>query len=309
MKLHTKLLKWIFRRHMGWRLEELVAPRFPILIQYPFNSRPRYGYEHPPHPEIEAILSQHQETYLNLIRSFAALNERFIEILNTQSNTNESSSPTWFNRFFTGLDAAALYGLIARKSPCRLIEIGSGNSTKFARRAAIDFGHQMHITSIDPNPRKEIDKICDHVIRQPLESIDLSTFNELESGDILFVDNSHCTFMNSDATVVFLDILPRLRPGVIVHIHDILLPFDYPIAWKERYYSEQYLLACYLLGGMKLTPLFPCAYISNNDTLKKETNAIWGHTDLKPILNHALSTMHGFQGFSFWATVCNNQAS
>lgn len=301
LKPHEKFLKWVFHRHMEWRLKDLVAPHFPILIRYPFQSRPRYGYGVPPHKDLSAVFSNERETYRSWIKSFAKINERYANISNMQAS--DERAPTWFNRFFTGLDAVALYGIISTVNPRRYVEIGSGNSTKFVRRAIKDMGLQTKITSIDPYPRREIDTICDVVIRQPLESLDLTIFDTLESGDVLFIDNSHCVFMNSDATVVFLDILPRLRPGVIVHFHDILLPFDYPPEWKDRYYSEQYPLACYLLGGQRLVPLLPCAYISQDDDLIRETDGIWRHPALKPVLDYALSTNYGFQGFSFWAKV------
>src|SRR5690606_30946570 len=94
----------------------------------------------------------------------------------------------------------------------------------------------------------EIDMICDNVFREPLEDVGLEIFDALGAGDILYIDNSHRAFMNSDVTVVFLDILPRLKPGVLVQIHDVTLPYDYPEVWIDRHYSEQYLLAAWLLA-------------------------------------------------------------
>jgi hypothetical protein len=68
--------------------------------------------------------------------------------------------------------------------------------------------------------------------------------------------------MNSDVTVFFIDILPRLKPGVVVHIHDIMLPYDYPDSFKHWYWNEQYMLAVYMMGHMaRLTPLAPTAFI------------------------------------------------
>jgi hypothetical protein len=120
------------------------------------------------------------------------------------------------------------------------------HSTKFARRAIRDHGLPTRIVSIDPDPRDEIDALCDTAIRESLEQIDLNVVDELERGDIVFIDGSHHCFMNSDVTVFFLDILPRLKPGTLVQFHDLMLPYDYPLEWIERYYSEQYLLAAYL---------------------------------------------------------------
>src|ERR1035438_7582905 len=138
-----------------------------------------------------------------------------------------SDEPCWVNKWLSGLDTFALYGFVATCNPAVYIEVGSGFSTKVVRRAIRDMGLATRLVSIAPSPRAEIDRLCDEVIRQPLEACDLSLFDRLGSGDIFFMDGSHRSFMNSDVTVFFLEILPRLQPGVLVHIHDIFLPLDY----------------------------------------------------------------------------------
>jgi len=116
------------------------------------------------------------------------------------------------------------------------------------------------------------------VIRQPVEALNgLSAFDRLQPGDLLFVDSSHRCLMNSDVTVTFLDVIPRLRSGVIVHIHDIFLPWDYPLQWVERYYSEQYLLACWLLAGQRLQVELPNMFISHDRELSSLLEPIWPH--------------------------------
>ena len=117
---------------------------------------------------------------------------------------------------------------------------GSGDAAKFARRAIQDHGLPTYLTSIDPQPRASIDRSCDRVVRSPLEEVD-QQFAELQAGDFLFIDSSHRTFTNSDVTILFMNLLPRLRDGVVVHLHDIFWPFDYPPEWNDRYSSEQYL--------------------------------------------------------------------
>ena len=115
---------------------------------------------------------------------------------------------------------------------------------------AIDsFGLQTRITSIDPSPRQEVDRVCDEIIRRPLEQTDLSLFAELQAGDMVLIDGSHVVAMNSDTVVFFLEVLPALSPGVLVGIDDVYLPWDYHPTWVNRWYGEQYLLAAYLLGG------------------------------------------------------------
>ncbi len=120
-------------------------------------------------------------------------------------------------------------------------------TTYFARQSVKDSNLKTKIISIDPAPRRKIDAICDEVIRDGRETCDLSIFDCLEEGDILFFDGSHRSFINSDVTVFFIDILPRLKLGVFIPLHDIFLPWDYPDSFKCWYWNEQYLLAVYLM--------------------------------------------------------------
>lgn len=159
--------------------------------------------------------------------------------------------PLWGNEFFSGLDGVVLYSYLREYQPKNYVEVGSGMSTMFARRAAIDGDFKMTIVSIDPQPRADVEKICDEVIRAPLEMVNPVDFEYLEDGDVLFFDGSHRVFQNSDVVCAFMDILPRLKRGVFVHMHDICLPYDYPSEWVTRFYSEQYMLAAFLLAGHK----------------------------------------------------------
>ena len=194
-----------------------------------------------------------------------------------------------------GLDSIALYGFLSNLNSETYVEIGSGNSTKFARRAINDQKLKTKITSIDPHPRNEIDLICDNCIRTPLEELDIELFKKLKSGDILFVDNSHRLFTNSDVGVVFLEILPILSTGVHVQFHDIFLPYDYPPQWTLRYYSEQYLLAAYLLAkGNLFEILLPNSFISNDPELSKIMLPIWTDSYFSGVETH---------GGSFWITM------
>ena len=195
----------------------------------------------------------------------------------------------------------ALYCMLFEFRPKRFVEVGSGDSTRFARRAIRDHSLPTLITSIDPTPRAEIDKLCDFVIRKPLEEVELDVFDELGPGDFLFIDGSHRSFSNSDVTVAFLDVLPRLRAGVVVHFHDIFWPYDYPPEWADRYYSEQYLLGCYLLGdrGSEVKVLLPNAFVAQDGELAGIC---------KPLLEIAgirwpgdsMSAPYGIAGASFW---------
>jgi hypothetical protein len=188
----------------------------------------------------------------------------------------DSPEPRWDNPWFTGLDAIALVGMLKRHDPRLLIEVGSGNSTRFARHAVTTFGLRTRIVSIDPEPRAGIDALCDEVIRAPAESVDPALFARLKPGDIVFIDSSHRSLPNSDVTALFLEVLPDLAPGVIVHVHDVYLPDDYPPAAEGLMYNEQYLLAALLLGGGGwLEPVMPVHYVLGEAKLAPALAPLW----------------------------------
>jgi len=237
-----------------------------LVFEYPTSSdnSPRWGWGKETHPKLTEIISREKDVYRSLLERFDACKETFIKIP-AEVNHQDRLEPHLNNSWLNGLDALALYGMFKAYKPKLYIEVGSGFSTKFAKKAVTDFNLESKIISIDPAPRVEINTLCDYVIRKPLENVDLQIFDLLEANDILFIDNSHRCFMNSDVTVTFLDIIPRLKPGVIVQVHDILLPNDYLKRWDKRYYSEQYLLAAYLLAeGEKIKILLPNAYLTCN---------------------------------------------
>src|SRR5579864_4022388 len=251
----------------------------PIFLDYPVEAIPRYGYGKPAHPELTQILARNDRQYSEWLSQFLSFSDALLAIPLQQPK--DSIEPCRINDWLEGLDTIAIYGFAASRNAGKYIEIGSGYSTKVVHRAIEDRGLSTRITSIDPHPRAEIDRICDEVIRQPLEKCELKVFDSLASGDILFMDGSHRSFMNSDVTVFFLEILPRLKPGVLVHLHDIFLPEDYPPYWAyrfypHRYWSEQYLLAASLLGGHAgYEVVLPNYYVSTAQDLASILSAFW----------------------------------
>lgn len=270
---------------------------YQLTLDYPFVSKPRYSVERP-NRHLYAIIDQNREVYATWLQEIRSLIPYFRRIpIHPSSHPAE---PNWENGWIPPLDSMALTCFLVKNNPAHYIEIGSGNSTKFARKAIADHGLRTKIISIDPNPRAEIDALCDQVIRRRCEDVDLEVFSQLGEGDILFIDNSHRMFMNSDATVSFLDILPMLAPGVLVHFHDICLPYDYPADWVNRYYSEQYGLACYLLAqGPKLEIVLPCKFIVYDQPLISLLDDIWAGGPLSSIERN---------GCSFWLRTRGTQA-
>lgn len=298
--LSTRLLRYIFQRYYRPRITEIFVSEYPILLDYPVKCSHRYGYGKPPHPQLLTILEAGRSEYAKRLARFCSLRDPLSQI--PEKSTPEAAQPCWGPQpNFNSLDGVALYGMLCEFRPKRFVEVGSGYSTKFARRAIQDRSIRTWITSIDPTPRAEIDKLCDFVIRRPLEELDLNIFEELEPGDFLFIDSSHRTFTNSDVTVVFMDILPRLQAGVVVHFHDIFWPYDYIPEWADRYYSEQYLLGAYILadGASKIKVLLPNTFVIHDRELVQICAPLLEIAGVRRPYD-VNSSPYGLEGGSFW---------
>ncbi len=280
------MLKSLFR---------FLSPRFQTLfLEYKVDLKPRYGHGLPAHEKLLEIIDCQRGMYqfwLGKINQFAPQ----LQTIQKLADEKDASQPGWNNNFLPGLDIMALYTIIAETKPRRYVEVGSGNSTKVAHKAVKDHGLSTKITSIDPYPRAEIDGLAHEIVRKPFEDVDTRWLAELEAGDILFIDNSHRMLPNSDATVFFLETLPALKPGVIVHIHDIYLPYDYPQFMCDRFYSEQYGLAIALLANpARYQSIFPAYFISEDTALSTIIANIWEHPNTQGVERH---------GGSFWLKI------
>ena len=265
-----------------------------VFLDYPVDLSPRYGHGKAPHPELTAIIDSKREKYKYFLMESLKFQDRILEI-KSFSEEKDANLPTWNNGMLPGLDIIALYAMIAIKKPAKYVEVGSGNSTKVAYKSKKDNDLNTQIISIDPMPRAEIDHLADSIVREPFENIDHDLLLSLEAGDILFIDNSHRILPNSDAMVFFMEILPRLKKGVIVQIHDIYLPYDYPQFMCDRAYSEQYGLAIYLLANpTRFSPLLANYFISEDNELNKILQNIWLSKELQDVEQH---------GGSFWLEI------
>jgi len=158
-------------------------------------------------------------------------------------------APRWAQDWFPRLDGAAAYTLVRRLRPKRAVEVGSGHSTRFLARAAADEGFDCRITAIDPAPRADVSRLELELIRAAVPGVGDRPFEALEAGDVLMIDSSHILMPGSDADYLFGRVLPVLPPGVLVHIHDVFLPDDYPADWDWRGYNEQLAVLQMVLGS------------------------------------------------------------
>ena len=171
-------------------------------------------------------------------------------------------APRFAQEWFPRLDGAMAYLFVRRLRPRRIVEIGSGHSTRFMARAIRDGGLACRLLCIDPAPRARLDGLSVEHRACRLEEVEETLFAELAPGDILFVDSSHIAMPGTDVDRILNRILPVLRAGVVVHFHDIFLPDPYPGAWAWRGYNEQLLVAGWLAAG-GLEPLFASHWVAS----------------------------------------------
>lgn len=162
---------------------------------------------------------------------------------------------TLWNDYYQSVDAEVLYAMIRRLKPRRVLEIGSGYSTLVTASACVRNaaeGTPVEFTTVDPATRVALPATgVTRFDRTPAQRLAPDAFLELDDGDVLFVDSSHVVKLGSEVNRLVLDVLPRLRSGVVVHFHDVFWPYEYPRPWYARgmYANEQYVLQAFLSGN------------------------------------------------------------
>ncbi len=223
---------------LGWRRQGFFTPyRYAATV-------PAAG----PYPELEAVFRRVGENGVGA--TLAAIESAVGRIAAVDGPPPE---PRWGQSWFPRLDAAAAYAIALGSGARQIVEVGSGHSTRFLARAArdagADGGGQATLTCIDPEPRASLTGLDIDWRREVLGPQHLELFAGLQSGDIAFFDSSHILWPGSDVDIILNRVLPALRPGVLVHIHDVFLPDPYPADWAWRGYTEQLGLAGYLIGA------------------------------------------------------------
>jgi len=175
------------------------------------------------------------------------------------------------NPGFTAVDGEVLYCMIRHFKPSRFLEIGAGNSTYLAAQATLknrdDTGKDYVLIACEPYPNAVLKGGFPGLTSlRPtvVQNIPLADFKDLKENDILFIDSSHVLKIGSDVQYLFLEVLPVLRKGVVVHVHDIFLPAEYPREWivdQHFFWTEQYLLQAFLSFNDSFEVLWAGSYM------------------------------------------------
>jgi hypothetical protein len=227
----------------------LAQSRPHLCDRWGYHIRPIHYYE--PLPDFRSVTTEQitrRREFPGVDFSWSDQLALLKELVAYQNELNQINF-NFENGFFSGFDAAVYYSMIRHLKPRRIIEIGGGYSTLLADKALLANGSGS-LTCIDPYPERLAGagpKI--ELVQKQVEKIDVNFFSCLAANDILFIDSSHTVKFGSDVCYEFLEILPRLAPGVWVHVHDIFFPHDYPAEWlieRRLALNEQYLLQAFL---------------------------------------------------------------
>ena len=221
-----------------------------------YHIRPIHYYE--PLPDFRAITPEQ----IQRRRNYPAIDFRWDDQLRLlrelEPHAAELTDCDLNNDYFSGLDALVYYSLIRCLKPRRVIEIGGGYSTRIANKA-LAANQSGRLTCIEPYPDDRLNgsQFSAQLITKRVEELDVDFFSCLEANDILFIDSSHTVKFGSDVCYEFLELLPRLKRGVWVHVHDIFFPHDYPEEWllnRRLALNEQYLLEAFLSFNPTFAP-------------------------------------------------------
>lgn len=213
-------------------------------------------------------INMNETRQLELLLAFSKFKEEY-------DNFRKMSVPYQYctdNKQFGTVDGEVLYSMIRHFKPNRILEVGSGYSTLLSASAILknkeeDKGYSGRLIAVEPYPNEILTAGVpglSKLIQTCVQNIPLSDFSMLDEGDILFIDSSHVLKIGGDVQYLYLEVLPRLKKGVIVHFHDIFLPTEYPMDWVLKlhlFWTEQYLLQAFLMFNDSFQVLWASSYM------------------------------------------------
>ena len=249
-------------------LTVLGLARRGFFIPYRYaDTLPKPG-RNPSYPAVASLMAAAEPVFAGVLEDIGGY-EASLQALGNEP----PPAPRWTQDWFPTLDAAAAYALVRSRAPRRIVEVGSGHSTRFMKRAVDDGSLATHIIAIDPAPNRFVDRLDIEFLKGTLGTVGLEVFASLEADDVLFIDSSHILMPGSDVDDLFNRVMPNLPAGTLVHIHDIFLPDDYPAIWDWRGYNEQLGVAPMLAGG-SYQVLFASHYVATRMSAQVAASAV-----------------------------------
>jgi hypothetical protein len=266
--------------HAGLKIDSLTSDRREK--QRLTRLRERGYFDAPAFPLPAAIKNMDANAVFECI---AAHQSRFDDFWDPSRNATGFVAD---NDYFPSPDAEVLYCIVRMYEPATIVEIGCGHSTRVSRLAILDANISTKLITIDPSPRSDVVKFSDLNHACPVEEMEKPTpFSTLRANDVLFIDSSHELRAGNDLVHLYLEVIPSLAPGVLIHIHDIFLPYDYPCDWmlyRQMNFAEQYLVQALLAAGNQFEVLWAGHYIQRShaefgahfpDTRTRAAQSLW----------------------------------
>lgn len=251
MSLYVRVLRRVLRSTFGlW--ERLGVHVTPVHFYQPIPDTRRLPADvFDRRSELPGV-DMNEAGQLALLETLARFRDEYAAF--PKAPTGDSTRFHLANDSFAAVDAELLWGVLRETKPRRVVEIGSGMSTLLAaealRRNAADGGPAAELTAIEPYPAPWLKSLPGiRLVEKPVQEVPLEELTRLEAGDVLFIDSTHVATIGSDVVYELLEIVPRLKPGVLVHLHDIFLPYEYPrhfVTGLRVFWNEQYLLQAFL---------------------------------------------------------------
>ena len=232
-----------------------------------YNYLASVGVDAPVYSEMMALMIEKQQLFSNFINAMS-VNQKYFN-----NFAQGEPKPEWASKWISPLDGATIYTGVTEFKPRQIIEVGSGNSTHFMVRAIVDHKMDTKVTCIDPSPRIDITGLPIDLKQRVLSLDDLPLVKNLNRNDILFIDSSHILQQGFDLDIILNRFLPALKPGVILHFHDIFLPYPYPTEWGSFHFNEQNALIGWLLSGY-LDVIFSSYYAYSDMTNNLRVSAL-----------------------------------
>ncbi len=212
-------------------------------------------------PEIDIQTDQQREFLTSVVSNFQS------ELDSVPIEEPDESFEGYFlnNKFFGSVDLEVLYTMVREHSPDRIVEVGGGFTTRVITAALAENNGECSHVVIEPHPSSYLmnhEGITLH--DKPVQEVPASFFTDLSKNDILFIDSSHCAHIGSDVLFEQFELLPQLTEGVLVHFHDIFLPYEYPREWIKQlrlFFNEQYLLRAFLMYNDQYEVLWSSYYM------------------------------------------------
>jgi hypothetical protein len=241
-------------RRLWLGLSTMLGRRRGFFIPYRYAHHVSRPGGRPAYRAIEQLFEATAATFAAELQAFS----QYADVLSAIGR-RPAPAPRWDQDWFPRLDAVAAYVIVRRYRPSRIVEVGSGHSTRFMARAVEDGGLATQILAIDPAPRASLRGLHVDWLPQAVPACGLAPFQRLAAGDLLFIDSSHILMPGTDVDFLLNEVLPILPAGTLLHLHDVFLPDDYPASWGWRGYNEQAGVALLLDGRWE--PLFASRYV------------------------------------------------